>query len=104
MHGAFQAANRTHRLEAALAQELAHEVGDKEVVVADEYAAPMPRTTVALHWLTPHLPLGKVAQRYYLHYAGRAGTGMTGKELKRLAGVLKPLQVPKMALAEPPPR
>ncbi len=39
-----------------------------------------------------------------LHYAGRAGTGMTDKELKRLAGVLAPLQVPKMPLAEPPPR
>jgi bifunctional non-homologous end joining protein LigD len=39
-----------------------------------------------------------------LHYAGRAGTGMTDKELKRLAGVLKPLAVPKMPLAEPPPR
>lgn len=29
---------------------------------------------------------------------------MTDKELKRLAGVLTPLQVPKMPLAEPPPR
>jgi bifunctional non-homologous end joining protein LigD len=29
---------------------------------------------------------------------------MTGKELKRLAGVLAPLQVPKMPLAEAPPR
>jgi bifunctional non-homologous end joining protein LigD len=28
----------------------------------------------------------------------------TDKELKRLAGVLKPLQVAKMPLAEPPPR
>ena len=37
-------------------------------------------------------------------YAGRAGTGITDKELKRLAGVLAPLQVPKMPLAEPPPR
>ena len=37
-------------------------------------------------------------------YAGRAGTGITDKELKRLAGVLKPLQVPKMPLADPPPR
>ena len=39
-----------------------------------------------------------------LHYAGRAGTGITAKELKRLAGVLVALQVPKMPLAEPPPR
>jgi hypothetical protein len=29
---------------------------------------------------------------------------MIEKELKRLEGVLKPLQVPKMPLAEPPPR
>lgn len=34
----------------------------------------------------------------------RAGTGINDKELKRLAGVLKPLAVPKMPLAEPPPR
>ena len=32
------------------------------------------------------------------------GTGITEKELKRLAGVLGPLQVPKMPLAEPPSR
>lgn len=37
-----------------------------------------------------------------LHYG--AGTGMTDKELKRLAGVLAPLQVKHMPLAEPPPR
>ena len=35
---------------------------------------------------------------------GRAATGMTEKELKRLAGVLVPLQMPKMPLAVPPPR
>ena len=39
-----------------------------------------------------------------LHFAGRAGTGMTEKELKRLAGLLGPLKVPRMPLAEPPPR
>jgi bifunctional non-homologous end joining protein LigD len=39
-----------------------------------------------------------------LLYAGREGTGMTDKELKRLAGVLKPPAVAKMPLAEPPPR
>jgi bifunctional non-homologous end joining protein LigD len=38
-----------------------------------------------------------------LHYAGRAGTGMTEKELKRLAGVFEPPQVKRMPLAEPPP-
>ena len=40
VHGAFQPPNRTHRLEAALAQELGHDVGNQQVVVADEYAAP----------------------------------------------------------------
>ena len=39
-----------------------------------------------------------------MHYAGRAGTGINDKELKRLAGVLAPLQVPKMPVAQPPPR
>jgi len=39
-----------------------------------------------------------------LHYAGRAGTGITDKELKRLAGILKPLAILKMPLAVPPPR
>jgi len=48
-------------------------------------------------------------QGYYtddsrLHYAGRAGTGMTDKELERLAGVLAPLPASKMPLAELPPR
>jgi bifunctional non-homologous end joining protein LigD len=37
-----------------------------------------------------------------LHYAGRAGTGITTKELKRLAQMLAPLQVPKMPQAELP--
>jgi hypothetical protein len=46
----------------------------------------------------------------YLHtqpdrpQALRAVTGITIKELKRLADLLKPLQTPKMPLAEPPPR
>ena len=53
--------------------------------------------------------IGTLLLGYYtddgrLHYAGRAGTGITDKELKRLARVLAPLQVPKMRLAEPPPR
>ena len=53
--------------------------------------------------------IGALLLGYYthdgrLHYAGRAGTGMNEKELKRLAGVLALLQVPKMPLAEPPPR
>jgi bifunctional non-homologous end joining protein LigD len=44
------------------------------------------------------------ARRLRYQYARRAGTGMIEKELKRLEGVLKPLQVPKMPLAEPQPR
>ena len=50
------------------------------------------------------LLLGYYTEDGRLHYAGRAGTGMAAKELKRLAGVLAPLQVPKMPLAAPPPR
>ena len=50
------------------------------------------------------LLLGYYTEDGRLHYAGRAGTGMTEKELKRLAGVLAPLQVSRMPLAEPPPR
>ena len=55
----------------------------------------------------PHigaLLLGYYTEDGRLHYAGRAGTGMNDRELKRLAGVLAPLQVPKMPLAAPPPR
>jgi membrane-associated phospholipid phosphatase len=53
--------------------------------------------------------LGALLLGYYtvdgrLHYAGRAGTGMTEKELKRLWGVLAPLKAANMRLAEPPPR
>jgi len=55
----------------------------------------------------PHigaLLLGYYTEDGRLHYAGRAGTGMTPKELKRLAGVLAPLQVTRMPVAEAPPR
>jgi DNA ligase D-like protein (predicted ligase) len=55
----------------------------------------------------PHigaLLLGYYTEDGRLKYAGRAGTGFTDAELKRLAARLKPLQVPKMPLAEPPPR
>jgi hypothetical protein len=53
--------------------------------------------------------LGSLLLAYYtaegeLVYAGRAGTGMDDKTLKRLHGILKPLQIPKMALSKPPPR
>ena len=34
----------------------------------------------------------------------QARTGIPDKELRRLAGALKPLAVPKMLLAAPPPR
>ena len=67
---------------------------------------------VVVGWTDPEgsrSHIGALLLGYYtddgrLLYAGRAGTGMTDKELKRLAGVLAPLQVPKMPLAEPPPR
>jgi bifunctional non-homologous end joining protein LigD len=50
------------------------------------------------------LLLGYYTEDGQLHYAGRAGTGFNEKELARLAGVLKPLQVTRMLLAAPPPR
>ncbi len=55
----------------------------------------------------PHI--GALLLAYYtedgtLRYAGRVGTGMSVAELKRLADVLAPLQVPRMPLAAPPPR
>jgi bifunctional non-homologous end joining protein LigD len=67
---------------------------------------------VVVGWTDPEgsrAHIGALLLGYYtedgrLHYAGRAGTGMNDRELKRLAGVLAPLRVPKMALAAPPPR
>src|SRR4029450_12312798 len=67
---------------------------------------------VVVGWTDPtgsRSHIGALLLGYYtddgrLHYAGRAGTGITEKELKRLAGVLAPLQVAKMPLAEAPPR
>jgi ATP-dependent DNA ligase len=44
------------------------------------------------------LLLGYYTEDGRLLYAGRAGTGMNEKELKRLVGVLAPLQAPKMLL------
>jgi DNA ligase D-like protein (predicted ligase) len=66
---------------------------------------------VVVGWTDPEgsrQHIGALLLGYYtddgrLHYAGRAGTGMNDRELKRLAGVLAPLQVPKMPLAAPPP-
>lgn len=55
----------------------------------------------------PHigaLLLGYYGEDRRLHYAGRVGTGITQKELKRLAQVLAPLQVERVPLAEAPPR
>jgi ATP-dependent DNA ligase len=55
----------------------------------------------------PHigaLLLGYYTKNGRLHYAGRAGTGMPAKELKRLSEVLAPLQVARMPVAESPPR
>jgi DNA ligase D-like protein (predicted ligase) len=53
--------------------------------------------------------LGSLLLGYYtkdgrLIYAGRAGTGMDDKTLKKLHGVLKPLEIKTMSLNEPPPR
>ena len=42
------------------------------------------------------LLLGYYTDNGSLRYAGRAGTGITDKELKRLAGVLAPLRAAKM--------
>jgi bifunctional non-homologous end joining protein LigD len=50
------------------------------------------------------LLLGYYTDEGQLLYAGRAGTGMAAPELRRLYGVLRPLQVPKMPLDEPPTR
>ena len=55
----------------------------------------------------PHigaLLLGYYTEDGRLHYAGRAGTGMTAKALKRLADLLGPLRVSRRPLPEPPPR
>src|SRR5918993_3122873 len=67
---------------------------------------------VVVGWTDPEgsrSHIGALLLGYYtddgrLLYAGRAGTGITDTELKRLASVLKPLAVPKMPLAAPPPR
>ena len=50
------------------------------------------------------LLLGYYTEDGKLRYAGRAGTGFTETELKRLAGVLRPLEVKRMPLDKPPPR
>jgi len=47
---------------------------------------------------------GRMNGLCFVHYAGRAGTGLTETELKRLAGVLQPLEVQRMPLDKPPPR
>jgi bifunctional non-homologous end joining protein LigD len=50
------------------------------------------------------LLLGYYTEDGRLHYAGRAGTGLAAKELKRLADVLASLQVARMPVVEAPPR
>jgi bifunctional non-homologous end joining protein LigD len=50
------------------------------------------------------LLLGYYSHDGKLHDAGRAGTGFTETELKRLAGVLNPLETRQMPLDEPPSR
>jgi bifunctional non-homologous end joining protein LigD len=50
------------------------------------------------------LLLGYYDKRGKLRYAGRAGTGMTQRELKRLYDKLLPLATKTMPLAEPPPK
>jgi ATP-dependent DNA ligase len=77
-----------------------------------DWSHPYKRMIEALGSLNPEgsrshigaLLLGYYTEDGRLHYAGRAGTGMTEKELKRLAAVLAPLQVAKMPLVKPPPR
>lgn len=67
---------------------------------------------VVIGWTDPEgsrshigaLLLGYYTEDGKLRYAGRAGTGMSDAELKRLAGILKPLQVSEMPLGAPPPR
>lgn len=67
---------------------------------------------VVVGWTDPEgsrRHIGALLLGYYtddgqLRYAGRAGTGISAKELKRLADVLRPLQTAQMPLAEPPPR
>jgi ATP-dependent DNA ligase len=51
-----------------------------------------------------HTPPRNLSALGRLRYAGRAGTGMTVVELKRLARVLRPLAISRMPLDEPPPR
>lgn len=67
---------------------------------------------VVVGWTDPtgsRPEIGSLLLGYYtddgrLQYAGRAGTGITIPELKRLARRLKALQATKMPLDQPPPR
>lgn len=67
---------------------------------------------VVVGWTDPEgsrRHIGALLLGYYtpegrLLYAGRAGTGLSVAELRRLAGVLAPLGVPRMPLESPPPR
>ena len=67
---------------------------------------------VVVGWSDPEATrhrIGSLLLGYYtpegkLIYAGRVGTGMPVNELERLWQRLLPLAIPKMPLAEPPPR
>jgi bifunctional non-homologous end joining protein LigD len=50
------------------------------------------------------LLLGYYDDKGRLLYAGRAGTGFSDAELRRVHGILQPLRVSKMPLHVPPPR
>jgi ATP-dependent DNA ligase len=64
---------------------------------------PQRDSLVRLHALGSLL-LGYYAPDGKLNYAGRAGTGMSDRELERLWRKLQRLAVDKMPLAEAPPR
>jgi bifunctional non-homologous end joining protein LigD len=66
---------------------------------------------VVVGWTDPEgsrRGVGALLLGYYdagqLIYAGRVGTGMSQRELARVAGLLAPLAIDKMPLASPPPR
>jgi ATP-dependent DNA ligase len=107
---ATQRARRKVALLLSLAADRSYAPGDRGIWVKSKCLNR--EEFVVVGWTDPEgsrshigaLLLGYYTEDGKLHYAGRAGTGMTAKEVKRLAGVLAPLQVLKMPLAEPPQR
>jgi len=77
-----------------------------------KFKCPNREEFIVIGWSEPsgnRLHFGALLLGYYsddgkLHYAGRAGAGFTETELKRLARVLRPLEVKRMPLDKPPPR